>query len=59
MESMGRTLLNLFRAYYAQLVKLEVVMAGKGDLIAVEEATLKSLFTNKVGARVASCQSRV
>eukprot|EP01034_Spumella_vulgaris_P036920 gene36920-45545_t len=46
-ESMGRTLLNLFKSYYTQLTKLDLVMAGKNDLIAVEEATLKSLFTNK------------
>ena len=47
-ESMGRTLQNLFKNYYAQLVKLDSVMATKGDLIAVEEATLKSMFTQKV-----------
>ncbi len=47
-ESMGRTLLNLFKCYYTQLTKLDLVMATKSDLIAVEEATLKSIFTNKV-----------
>lgn len=47
-ESMGRTLLNLFKSYYTQLTKLDLLMATKSDLIAVEEATLKSIFTNKV-----------
>eukprot|EP01038_Epipyxis_sp_PR26KG_P011064 gene11064-14850_t len=47
-ESMGRTLLNLFKSYHAQLARLELVIASKGDHIAVEEATLKSIFTQKV-----------
>jgi Ni2+-binding GTPase involved in maturation of urease and hydrogenase len=47
-ESMGRTLLNLFKSYYAQLLKQDLVIATKGDLIAVEEATLKNMFTQKV-----------
>ena len=48
MESMGKTLHNLFKSYCSQLLKLELLMAGKNDLIAVEEATLKSVFTQKV-----------
>lgn len=47
-ESMGRTVFNLFKSYYSQLMKLEHVVATKNDLVAVEEAALKSLFTNKV-----------
>mmetsp|Transcript_20438 Transcript_20438/g.34213 ORF Transcript_20438/g.34213 Transcript_20438/m.34213 type:complete len:714 (-) Transcript_20438:96-2237(-) len=47
-ESMGRTLVNLFKVYYAQLLKLEQVLATKGDFIAVEEGTLKNVFTSKV-----------
>ena len=47
-ESMGRTLHNLFKAYYNQLLKLDLVMAGKGDLVAVDDAALKSVFTQKV-----------
>lgn len=47
-ESMGRTLQNLFKSYYAQLLKQDLVIATKGDLIAVEEATLKNMFTQKV-----------
>lgn len=47
-ESMGRTLLNLFKSYYSQLAKQDSIVVNKNDLIAVEEATLKSLFTQKV-----------
>lgn len=47
-ESMGRTLLSLFRSYSSQLLKLDVVVAGKNDLVAVEEAALKSVFSQKV-----------
>ena len=35
-ESMGRTISALFRAYHAQLMKLELQMANRHDLIAVE-----------------------
>lgn len=35
-ESMGRTIVALFRAYHAQLMKLELEMANRHDLIAVE-----------------------
>lgn len=45
-ESMGRTLQNLFKAYYSQLAKQDGVVAGKGDLVVVEEATLKSMFSS-------------
>lgn len=47
-ESMGRTLLSLFKSYSSQLLKLDVVVATKNDLIVVEEALLKSVFTQKV-----------
>lgn len=47
-ESMARTLQSLFKCYYNQLMKLELVMAGKSDLIVVEEVALKSMFMNKV-----------
>ena len=40
-ESMGRTLQNLFKAYYSQLSMQDNVVAGKGDLVVVEEATLE------------------
>ena len=45
---MGKTLQNLFKSYCAQLLKLDLLMATKNDLIAVEEASLKSVFTSKV-----------
>jgi hypothetical protein len=45
---MGRTLLNLFKSYCTQLLKLDVVIATKNDLIGVEEVMLKSMFTQKV-----------
>ena len=45
---MGKTLQNLFKSYCSQLLKLDLLMAGKQDLIAVEEASLKSVFTSKV-----------
>ena len=45
---MGKTLQNLFRSYCSQLLKLDLLMASKYDLIAVEEASLKSVFTSKV-----------
>ena len=35
-ESMGRTISALFRAYHAQLMKLELEMTTRHDLIAVE-----------------------
>lgn len=47
-ESMGRTVQNLFKSYYAQMLKLEVAAATKTDLLFVEEQTLRSLFTQKV-----------
>lgn len=45
---MGKTIFNLFKNYYAQLMKLEDVKADRNDLVAVEEAAVRSMFTNKV-----------
>lgn len=47
-ESMGRTLFSLFRSYCTQLLRLLQSTASKQDLVAVEEAMLKSIFTQKV-----------
>lgn len=47
-RALGRTLQNLFKAFYGQLAKQDSVVAGKGDLIVVEEQTLKSMFSHKV-----------
>jgi hypothetical protein len=49
-EAMGRTLNSLFKSYYTQLVKLEITVATKTDLVAVEEQSLKSLFSQKVSS---------
>lgn len=46
--SMDRTLHSLFRSYHEKLMKLEISMASKQDLIAIEEAALRSVFTQKV-----------
>ena len=45
---MGKTIFNLFKNYYAQLAKLEEIKADRNDLIAIEEAAVRSMFTNKV-----------
>ena len=47
-ESMGRTLFLLFKAYYAQLNRLDLQVANKHDLIAIEETAIKGLLTTKV-----------
>lgn len=49
-DSMGRTLYNLFRNYNLQLQKLDQAVATKYHVVAVEEAALRSLFTQKVDA---------
>lgn len=50
-ESMSKTLISLFKSYYTQLLKCEVVLGTKNDLIVAEEAALKSLFSTKVCLR--------
>ena len=47
-ESMGKTLLNLFKSYSSQLLKLDLIIMSKTDLIAVEDAAMKSMFMQKV-----------
>lgn len=49
-ESMGRTISALFRAYHAQLTKLEVEMANRHDLIAVEVGRILSVFHRRLGS---------
>jgi hypothetical protein len=51
-ESMGKTLLNLFKSYSSQLLKLDLTIMSKTDLIAVEDAAMKSMFMQKVRARI-------
>jgi len=47
-ETMGKTVFSLFRAYHAQLQKLVVEVANKNDLIAVEESAVRGLFSSRV-----------
>lgn len=47
-ESMGRTVYSLFKNYYQQLCKLELIYATKLDHVAVDDAALRSMFTQKV-----------
>lgn len=47
-EYMGRILQNLFKSYTSQLNKLEVAMASKTDLIAIDDTSLKSMFTQRI-----------
>ncbi len=48
LQTMSRTVQSLLKAYHASLRKLELVMADRGDLIAIEEDTFRSIFTSKV-----------
>lgn len=48
-DTMGKTVLNLFKNYQAQLTRLaDAVGNSKAEVIAIEESKLKSVFTNKV-----------
>ncbi|CAE7520701.1 VPS52, partial [Symbiodinium microadriaticum] len=47
-EAMGKTIFNLFKNYYHQLVRLDEVKADRHDLVAMEEAAVRSMFTQKV-----------
>ena len=47
-EAMSKTIFNLFKNYYQQLVRLDQVKADRHDLVAIEEAAVRSMFTQKV-----------
>jgi hypothetical protein len=47
-DTMSRTLALCFRTYQAQLNRLDSQIASRNDLIAVEDATLRDLFSSKV-----------
>lgn len=47
-DTMSRTLALCFRTYQAQLSRLDSHIASRNDLIAVEDATLRDLFSSKV-----------
>lgn len=50
-ECMSKTLHNLFRTYHKQLLTLDMRLATRVDLIAVEEAALKDAFSTKVNMK--------
>ena len=50
-ESMSRTVHSLFRTYHKQLLLLDMRLATRADLIAVEEAALRDTFSTKVNMR--------
>lgn len=50
-ESMSKTLYTLFRTYHKQLLLLDMRLATRVDLIAVEEAALRDAFSTKVNMR--------
>lgn len=50
-ESMARTLHSLFQTYHRQLLLLDMRLATRADLIAVEEAALRDTFSTKVNMR--------
>lgn len=47
-EAMSKTLVGVFRAYHAGLLKLHEEVAARSDLLAIEEQSLKGLFTSRV-----------
>ena len=47
-ESMAKTLSSLFKTYQSQLTKLDMKVANKHDLIVVDEAAVKDMFSSKV-----------
>ena len=50
-ECMSKTLHNLFRTYHKQLLTLDLRLATRVDLIAVEEAALRDAFSTKVNMK--------
>jgi len=54
LESMGKTLLQLFRTYQAQLLQLDTtkLAATRQDVIAVEDSLLRDSLTTKAKKRV-------
>ena len=47
-ETMSRIVGNVFKNYYTQLLRLDIVMASKSDLLIIEEESMKSIFTQKI-----------
>mmetsp|Transcript_13896 Transcript_13896/g.28430 ORF Transcript_13896/g.28430 Transcript_13896/m.28430 type:complete len:718 (+) Transcript_13896:209-2362(+) len=47
-ESMAKTISSLFKTYQSQLTKLDSKVAGKHDLICVDEGAVKDMFSTKI-----------
>jgi hypothetical protein len=47
-ESMTKTIFSLFKTYQQQLAKLDSKIAGKHDLICVDEKAVKDMFSTKI-----------
>jgi len=47
-DIMGKNLLNLFKAYHTQLIKLELDIATQADTIVLEENAVRNFFSTKV-----------
>ncbi|CAK4089947.1 unnamed protein product [Aphanomyces euteiches] len=50
-DTMSRILVGVFKAYHTGLMKFVEESATRTDVIAVEEASLKSLFSSRVNAK--------
>ncbi|TDH67602.1 hypothetical protein CCR75_000086 [Bremia lactucae] len=47
-EAMSKTLVNVFKSYYAGLMKFHEEVASNADFIVVDEQTLKGIFSYRV-----------
>ncbi len=47
-ETMSKTLFNVFKSYHSGLMKFHDEVATRTDVIAIEEQSLKGMFTTKV-----------
>lgn len=47
-EIMQKLVTNLFKHYYSALLKMEIVVATKTDVLVIADAPMKSLFTQKI-----------
>ena len=47
-DVMQKLVINLFKNYYACLLRMDILVATKNDLLVVEDASMKSIFTQKI-----------
>ena len=47
-DIMQKLVTNLFKNYYAALLKMEIIVATKADVLVIADAPMKSLFTQKI-----------